>query len=98
MLARRARGVPDLLSPLESALRSGAWGDAALFMAHIGIPSEQIAAARGEPFLADLEAVARTLHYDHTELLATLNAIPREIAKQVTARPWSSMEPAASRS
>lgn len=70
---------------LETALAEGRRGDAAAsFMAYVGTPPEQVAAARTQPFFKDLEAVAHTLHYDHTEMLGPENAIPPELAGQVT--------------
>lgn len=74
------------LRELEAALSEGRKGDAAaLFMAYVGTPAEQIAAARSQPFFAGLEAVAHTLHYDHTALLGPDGAVPRALAASVTA-------------
>jgi pimeloyl-ACP methyl ester carboxylesterase len=71
---------------LETALSEGRRGDAAAaFMAYVGTPSEQIADARTQPYFAGLEAVAHTLHYDHTEILGPENAVPEELARHVTA-------------
>lgn len=71
---------------LERALAEGRRGDAAArFMAYVGTPDEQIAAARTQPFFQGLEAVAHTLHYDHTEILGPESVIPQDLARQVTA-------------
>lgn len=70
---------------LESALAEDRRGDAAaLFIAYVGTSPEEIAAARAQPFFADLEAIAHTLHYDHTEMLGPENAVPRDLVRRVT--------------
>ena len=70
---------------LDVALDEGRRGDAAaLFMAYVGTPPEQVAAARTQPFFAGLEAVAHTLHYDHTEIMGPESAIPRDLVSRVT--------------
>lgn len=77
-----ARYVRDL----EEALAEGRRDDAAaLFMAYVGTPPEQVAAARSQPFFKGLEAVAHTLHYDHTEIQGPENTIPQDVARRVTA-------------
>lgn len=71
---------------LEQALAEGRRGDAAArFMAYVGTPPDQIAAARAQPFFGGLEAVAHTLHYDHTEILGPESAIPQDVVRQVAA-------------
>lgn len=71
---------------LDVALAEGRRGDAAaLFMAYVGTPPEQVAAARRQPFFQGLEAVAHTLHYDHTEIMGPDSAIPKELFRRVTA-------------
>jgi pimeloyl-ACP methyl ester carboxylesterase len=54
---------------LAAALSEGRRGDAmALFLARVGVPEEQVAALRGSPGWAALEAIAPTLAYDDAAL------------------------------
>ena len=70
---------------LDAALADGRRADAAaLFMALVGTPPEEVANARTQPYFADLAAVAPTLRYDHIEILGPDSAVPRELARQVT--------------
>src|SRR5215468_99648 len=71
------------LTDLGAALAEGRNGDAAaLFMAFVGMPAEQIAAMRAAPFWAGIEAIAPTLAYDHTTLLAD-RSVPVGRASQI---------------
>jgi len=74
------------LSDMQTALDSGRPGDAAaLFMAFVGTPAEQIEQMRRAPFWAGIEAVAPTLAYDHAGLLADMS-IPAERAAALRVR------------
>jgi pimeloyl-ACP methyl ester carboxylesterase len=73
------------LSDLAAALAAGRRGDAvARFMAHVGMPAEQIAGMRQSPYFPALEAIAPTLAYDHTGLLGDSTAVPVGQAARVT--------------
>jgi pimeloyl-ACP methyl ester carboxylesterase len=74
----------EYLTDMTAALDEGRPGDAAaLFMAYVGTPAEQIDNMRGTPFWRDIEAVAPTLAYDHAGLLGTDMSIPAERARSV---------------
>jgi len=69
------------LSDMTASLKAGRPGDAAaLFMAFVGTPAEQIEGMRQAPFWPDIEAVAPTLAYDHAGLLGTDRSVPVERA------------------
>jgi len=72
------------LSDMMASLKAGRPGDAAaLFMAFVGTPAEQIEGMRQAPFWLDIEAVAPTLAYDHADLLGTDRSVPVERAAGV---------------
>jgi pimeloyl-ACP methyl ester carboxylesterase len=72
------------LTDLAAALAAGRRGDAvARFMAHVGMPAEQIAGMRQSPFFPALEAIAPTLAYDHAGLLGDSVAVPAGKAARV---------------
>ena len=72
------------LADMMAALDEGRSGDAAaLFMAFVGTPAEQIESMRGAPFWRGIEAVAPTLAYDHAGLLGADRSIPAERARGV---------------
>jgi pimeloyl-ACP methyl ester carboxylesterase len=65
------------LRDMQAALDSGRPGDAAaLFMAFVGTPAEQIEQMRHAPFWAGIEAVAPSLAYDHTGLMGADRSVP----------------------
>ena len=80
--ARRAWG--QYISQLTEALTAGRRGDAvAAFMAHTGMPAEQIEEMRNAPFWPGMEALGPTLAYDHAAILGKDASIPRELAARV---------------
>jgi pimeloyl-ACP methyl ester carboxylesterase len=73
------------LDDLAAALAAGRRGDAVTrFMAHVGMPAEQIAGMRQSPFFPALEAIAPTLAYDHAGLMGATLAVPVGKAARVT--------------
>jgi pimeloyl-ACP methyl ester carboxylesterase len=67
------------IQQLGEALATDRRGDAvALFMHYVGVPKEHIAGMRQAPFWSGLEAIAPTLAYDHTEIMGTTGAVPRQ--------------------
>lgn len=69
---------------LHALLGAGRRGDAvALFMAHVGLPSQAIDGIRSQPGWAMLEAIAPTLAYDDTVLAG--GRLPRDLAARITA-------------
>jgi len=73
------------LTELTAALDGGRPGDAAaLFMAFVGTPAEQIEGMRQAPFWPGMEAVAPTLAYDHAGVMGTDLSIPVDRASRVT--------------
>jgi pimeloyl-ACP methyl ester carboxylesterase len=72
------------LMGMTAALQAGRPGDAAaLFMAFVGTPAEQIEGVRQAPFWPDIEAVAPTLAYDHAGLMGADRSVPVERAANV---------------
>ncbi len=75
----------DYLAELTAALDDGRPGDAAaLFMAFVGTPAEQIDGMRQAPFWPGIEAVAPTLAYDHSGLMGADRSVPAERASHVS--------------
>ncbi len=73
------------LTELTAALDGGRPGDAAaLFMAFVGTPAEQIEGMRQAPFWPGMEAAAPTLAYDHAGVMGTDLSIPVDRASRVT--------------
>jgi pimeloyl-ACP methyl ester carboxylesterase len=74
--------IKEYTARLRDLLDAGNHGDAvALFMTHVGIPTEIVAGARQQPSWATLEAIAPTLGYDD-ELLAG-GLVPRDLAATI---------------
>ncbi|HKR69697.1 MAG TPA: alpha/beta hydrolase [Streptosporangiaceae bacterium] len=72
------------LSEMMAALDEGRPGDAAaLFMAFVGMPAEQIDSMRKAPFWAGIEATAPSLAYDHAGLMGADRSVPVERARQI---------------
>jgi pimeloyl-ACP methyl ester carboxylesterase len=73
------------LTEMTAALDGGRPGDAAaLFMAFVGTPAEQIEGMRRAPFWPGIEAVAPTLAYDHAGVMGTDLSIPVDRASRVS--------------
>src|SRR5215475_14455788 len=73
------------LADLKMALDENRAGDAAaLFMAFVGTPAEQVESMRKAPFWPGIEAVAPTLAYDHIGLMGTDRSVPAERAGKVS--------------
>lgn len=69
---------------LRALLAAGRRGDAvALFMTHVGLPSQAIDGIRSQPGWAMLEAIAPTLAYDDTVLAG--GRLPHGLASKITA-------------
>jgi pimeloyl-ACP methyl ester carboxylesterase len=67
----------EYINQLTEVLATGRRGDAvALFMQYVGVPPEQIMGMRQTPFWPNLEAIAPTLAYDHTEIMGPTAAVP----------------------
>ncbi len=74
----------EYIENLTEALASDRRGDAvALFMAYVGIPTDQIEGMRHAPFWGGMEAIAPTLAYDHTAIMGKEGSIPTERAARV---------------
>jgi pimeloyl-ACP methyl ester carboxylesterase len=72
------------LTDMMAALEEDRPGDAAaLFMAFVGMPAEQIEGMRGAPFWRGIEDVAPTLAYDHAGLVGTDRSVPAQRASKV---------------
>jgi pimeloyl-ACP methyl ester carboxylesterase len=72
------------LAGMTAALAADRRGDAAaLFMAFVGTPADQVEAMREAPFWAGIEAVAPTLAYDHAALLGPDRSVPVDRAARV---------------
>jgi pimeloyl-ACP methyl ester carboxylesterase len=72
------------LDELAELLGQDRRGDAvALFMAHVGMPADQVAQLRQAPWFGAMEAVAPTLAYDHAGLMGPSRAVPVAKAAQV---------------
>ncbi|MDR2986911.1 MAG: alpha/beta hydrolase [Nocardiopsaceae bacterium] len=72
------------LTNMTAALDEGRPGDAAaLFMAFVGTPAEQIESMRAAPFWRGMEAVAPTLAYDHAGLMGTDRSVPADRARGI---------------
>lgn len=68
---------PDYLDRVKELTATGRPGDAVeLFLTFIGVPAEQVAQMRAEPFWQALEAVAHTLAYDLTVMGETQRGKP----------------------
>jgi pimeloyl-ACP methyl ester carboxylesterase len=66
---------------LGQLLAAGRRGDAvALFMRYLGTPAPAIEGMRTAPLWPGLEALAPTLAYDHTAIMGSEAAVPRERA------------------
>ena len=75
--------IRDYTSRLHEALRDGRDGDAvALFMTHVGMPTQAVDYLRGQPGWTTLEAIARTLEYDDTLLAG--GGVPHDLASAIT--------------
>jgi pimeloyl-ACP methyl ester carboxylesterase len=73
------------LAELTAAVDDNRAGDAAaLFMAFVGTPAEQIEVMRRAPFWQGIEAVAPTLAYDHLGLMGADRSVPAERASKVS--------------
>ncbi len=73
------------LTEMTAAVDGGRPGDAAaLFMAFVGTPAEQIEGMRQAPFWPGMEAVAPTLAYDHAGVMGTDLSVPVDRASRVT--------------
>ena len=73
------------LADMTAALADGRPGDAAaLFMAFVGTPAEEIKGIRQAPFWPGIEAVAPTLAYDHAALLGKDRSVPAGRASGIT--------------
>ncbi len=73
------------LADMTAALADGRPGDAAaLFMAFVGTPADQIDEMRRGRFWLGIEAVAPTLAYDHAALLGPDRSVPAERASRIT--------------
>src|SRR5262249_12793113 len=71
------QGWTRYLADMTAALADGRPGDAAaLFMAFVGTPAEEIESMRRAPFWPGIEAVAPTLAYDHAALLGEDRSVP----------------------
>ena len=72
------------LTDMMAALEEGQPGDAAaLFMAFVGMPAEQIEGMRRAPFWRGIEEVAPTLAYDHAGLMGMDRSVPAQRASKV---------------
>jgi pimeloyl-ACP methyl ester carboxylesterase len=77
-------GWESYLAQMTAALADGRTGDAAaLFIAFVGTPAEEIEAMRRAPFWPGIEAVASTLAYDHAALLGKDRSVPAGRASKV---------------
>jgi pimeloyl-ACP methyl ester carboxylesterase len=67
----------DFLDRVKELTATGRGGDAIeLFLTFIGVPAQEVAQMRGEPFWLALEAVAHTLVYDLTVMGGTQRGEP----------------------
>jgi pimeloyl-ACP methyl ester carboxylesterase len=77
-------GWERYLTDMAAALAGGRPGDAAaLFMAFVGTPAEEIENMRRAPFWPAIEAVAPTLAYDHAALLGKDRSVPAGRASRI---------------
>jgi pimeloyl-ACP methyl ester carboxylesterase len=68
---------PDYVDRVKELTSTGRPGDAVeLFLTFVGVPAEEVATMRAEPFWAALEAVAHTLAYDFTIMGETQRGKP----------------------
>lgn len=68
---------PDYLDQVKELTATGRPGDAVeLFLTFVGVPAEEVAQMRAEPFWQALEAVAHTLAYDFTVMGDTQRGKP----------------------
>lgn len=78
-------GWERYLADMTAALADGRPGDAAaLFMAFVGTPADEIESMRRAPFWPGIEAVAPTLAYDHAALLGKDRSVPAGRASSIT--------------
>ncbi len=72
------------IAQLTELLAAGRRGDAAaLFMAYVGTPAEQIQGMRHAPWWPGMEAIAPTLAYDHTAIMGQDGSVPTARAASV---------------
>jgi pimeloyl-ACP methyl ester carboxylesterase len=67
----------DYVDRVKELTATGRPGDAVeLFLTFVGVPAEEVAQMRAEPFWAALEAMAHTLAYDFTVMAGTQSGAP----------------------